>query len=158
MSKQYNFEAVTPDMKGGINYWAKVLEMGAANIRTAIRNKKLNGVLVPLREGNDDIKTYSITGDDILKWRAEMHTTTGTERKIRDAYKYKTSVAIKVEDAERANAALKAAGIEFTLVKPAPVARKAGGSKAKAGNAEPAIEDIAPLPEPPAKTGLFGRK
>lgn len=119
MGKEYNFEAVKPEMAGGINFWSKELGMGAANIRTAIRNKSLNAVLVPLNEAKPEIQGYKITGQDILNWRANMRSGGSTAvKKIRDSYKFKTSVAITNAQAEAVNALLAANGFKFTLVKP----------------------------------------
>lgn len=146
MGKQYAFDTVTPDMKGGINFWAKQLGMGAANIRTAIRAKSLKAELVVLNpEGNPDLKGYQITGQDILDWRAnQKHATAGEGKTVRSTthFVYKTSAKITAEQAEAANAALTAAGIEFQLVKPA--INKASKTQKPAKQAD---ETNLPMPE-----------
>ena len=167
---KYSLSEVTPEMVGGINYWAKALGMGGANIRVAIRNKTLHAELAPLNESNPKLLSYRITGQDILDWRTVNRTgpKNGAVKvgHVRDTFKYRTSEAITTEVVDHANAILHDAGFTFSLIRPQPKDKALVIS-------EPAIEvvdepedmsteELQPTDEPQsAKSGgfnLFGRK
>jgi hypothetical protein len=117
MAKEYAFDAVKPDMRGGINYWSKILGMGSANIRTAIRGKTLVAHLVPLREDKPELVGYQITGQEILDWRAAIHGKGEGGPTGPGLYVYKTNVKLSQEDVDKLNATLIAAGSTVTLVR-----------------------------------------
>jgi hypothetical protein len=164
----YNFEKVTPEMSGTLNYWAKFLNMGVQNLRFAMKKGKLHAVKQALSEKNPDFVGWIITGQDILNWRANMHVATGTGgKKVANAWKFKTSAALTMEDAQKINDALKAAGFDVTLVKPEFTGKKKDPVATVNEGSAPAEIDLTAIAAKPANAvdekpaggfGIFGRK
>jgi len=164
----YNFEAVKPEMSGTLNYWAKFLNMGVQNLRFAMKKGKLHAEKKALSEKNPEFVGWIITGQDILTWRANMHVTTGTGgKKATNAWKFKTSTALTVEDAQKINDALKAAGFDVVLVKPEFTGKKKDPVAAVPDGSAPAEIDLTAVAAKPVNAvdekptggfGIFGRK
>jgi len=161
MAKEYNIDAVKPGMEGSINYWARILGMGGANIRTAIRSKALKAELKPVGDGA--LNAYVITAEQILDWRNSIRTAGTGERASATHFVFKTMSKITQEECDAANEVLKKAGIEWVLGR--TIRPKKDSSKAGDTNEVPmpvvdkaeAQARLDALSQPEEKSGLFGR-
>lgn len=74
---------IQPDEVHSMREWAGLLGIGEANIRTAIREKKLGGTLTPMKNKKGEViagARWEMTGQQVLDWRNHIgvHTSSAT--------------------------------------------------------------------------------
>ena len=142
--KQYNFDGITPEMKGTLAFWSERIGMGRANLRTAIKKGTLDATLEAGNPEKPDLKAWHVSGAQILAWRESVGTrSTGGGAAGPKTRKYKIADALTVEQAEEAKAYLAKFAGDFKLDLVLVSQRKAKPA-AEAGKAAPVVTAEAP--------------
>jgi hypothetical protein len=162
MSEAFDISTIKPDEQHSLREWEKILGLGEANIRTALRKHTLQGQLVQKKneDGTDTTtKRWEMTGQQIIDWRTQKVHRGGTgQPKIKGASSYRVKLTLEQAPIVQQFLDDNFPGIALTL--PKPKAKEEVAEVATAVDV-PGSEPVAPaavIDAPVQRKNLFGKK